>query len=75
LEPEIDQPRFERQDASDPVASPYTAVEQASRGRSDSITIELPGELIALIFEKAGLARPLDLDRDTLLDALGRALS
>ncbi|MBU2801495.1 ParB/RepB/Spo0J family partition protein [Acidithiobacillus caldus] len=75
LEPEIDQPRFERQDASDPVASPYTAVEQASRGRSDSLTIELPGELITLIFEKAGLARPLDLDRDTLLDALGRALS
>ncbi|WP_348550649.1 ParB/RepB/Spo0J family partition protein [Acidithiobacillus sp.] len=75
LETESDQPRFERQDALDPIASPYTAMEQASRGRSDSLTVELSGELIALIFEKAGLARPLDLDRNTLLDALGRALS
>uniref|UniRef100_UPI0031FE760E ParB/RepB/Spo0J family partition protein n=1 Tax=Acidithiobacillus sp. TaxID=1872118 RepID=UPI0031FE760E len=75
LEPEPDQPRFERQDASDPVASPYAAVEQASRGRGDSLTVELPGDLIALIFEKAGLIRPLDLDRATLLGALGRALS
>ena len=75
LEPEPNQTRFERQDAPDPKARPYTAVEQASRGRSDSLTVELPGDLIALIFEKAGLVRPLDLDRDTLLDALGRALS
>jgi ParB family chromosome partitioning protein len=75
LEPEPGQSRFERWDTSDQVASPYTAVEQASRGRSDSFTVELPGDLVALIFEKAGQARPLDLDQDILLDALGRALS
>ncbi len=77
LDPESNQPRCERQDASGPGAAVQepTAAERTSRTRSDSMTVELPGDLIALIFEKAGLDRPLDLDRDTLLEALGRALS
>ncbi|MBU2822308.1 chromosome partitioning protein ParB, partial [Acidithiobacillus caldus] len=75
LEPEPNQTRFERQDAPDPEARPYTAAEQTGRGRIDSLTVVLSGEMIDLIFEKAGLDRPLDLDEGTLLDALGRALS
>jgi ParB family chromosome partitioning protein len=76
-EPESNQPKFEKQDASGPgaVAPEPMAAERTNRTRSDSLTIELPSDLIARIFEKAGLDRPQDLDRDTLLDALGRALS
>ena len=76
-EPESNQPRSERQEASGTraVGQEPTTAQSASRPHSDSLTVELPGDLIVRIFEKAGLARPLDLDRDTLLDALGRALS
>ncbi len=76
-EPESNQPRFERQNASGPgaVAQEPTTAERTSSARCDSFTVELPSDLIALIFEKAGLDHPLDLDQDTLLDALGQALS
>lgn len=77
LDPEPNRTRFERQDASGPGAAvpESTTAERTSCTRSDSMTVELPGDLIALIFEKAGLDRPLDLEEGTLLDALGRALS
>lgn len=74
LEPEPNRTRFERQDAQEPEARPDTAAEQTDRGRIDSLTVVLSGEMIDLIFEKAGLDRPLDLDEGALLDALGRAL-
>ncbi|WP_312283443.1 ParB/RepB/Spo0J family partition protein [Candidatus Igneacidithiobacillus taiwanensis] len=75
LESEPNRTRFERQDAQEPEARPDTAAEQTDRGRIDSLTVVLSGEMIDLIFEKAGLDRPLDLDEAALLDALGRALS
>ncbi|MGC8467932.1 MAG: ParB/RepB/Spo0J family partition protein [Acidithiobacillus sp.] len=76
-EPEDDQPISKRKDASGPgaVDDEPTAAERTNRARSDFFTVVLPSDLIALIFDKAGLARPLDLDQDTLLDALGQALS